>query len=559
MFKNLKIKTKLFGITALMLVFMLILGSSSIFLMNKINDAGDVIATNALPSVAIAQELDTLVSKHRIAEYKHILTLTKDEMASVESDMTNLKKQIEDLFTQYEPLILSEEDQTLIDNAKESWNNYIKENEKVIALSRENKTKEATAVIKSTSLDMFNKAEEALNKIVEFNKENSLKQTESADKLYAFAVVELIVILVVAVVISALMSLSIVTSINKSINKLIDGIRNLAAGNISHTIEIDSSDEIGMMSDEFNKMTDYLKIIIQDLDYLLEEISKGDFTVKTQIDYIGEFASILNSVRKITATLSDTLNQINDASEQVANGANHISAASQALSQGATEQAGSIQELSDTFNNFAKQVELNAANTINANEATSLIGEKIVSSSLQMNNLTKAMEEINNSSNEIGRIIKTIDDIAFQTNILALNAAVEAARAGSAGKGFAVVADEVRNLASKSAEAARSTTALIESSMKAVTNGTLLVAETNKSLDEVVAGSKNIEEIIDRIADASNSQKDAIEQITVGVDQISIVIQNNSATAEETAASSEELSSQADLLKGLIGGFTLLS
>lgn len=265
----------------------------------------------------------------------------------------------------------------------------------------------------------------------------------------------------------------------------------------------------------------------------------------------------LIAMRDINGRLSSTLSQINQAANQVSAGSDQVSSGAQALSQGATEQASSVEELAATITDISGQVKSNAESALNAKEKSEMAGTEIAASNQKMQELIAAMEEISKSSQEIGKVIKTIEDIAFQTNILALNAAVEAARAGAAGKGFAVVADEVRNLASKSADAAKSTTALIEGAITAVSNGTQLVDVTAKSLLSVVTGTQEVASIVNDISTASAEQASSIAQVTQGIDQISSVVQTNSATAEESAAASEELSGQAQMLNNLVGQFKL--
>ncbi|NCC88476.1 MAG: hypothetical protein EOM05_11555 [Clostridia bacterium] len=255
--------------------------------------------------------------------------------------------------------------------------------------------------------------------------------------------------------------------------------------------------------------------------------------------------------------LNSTLYEFNVASDQVASGSNQVASGAQALSQGATEQASSIEELSATVNEITTQIKETAENAEKAKQISIDASVATNQSQQQMEKMIAAMNEISNTSNEIGKIIKNIDDIAFQTNILALNAAVEAARAGLAGKGFAVVAEEVRNLAGKSAESAKITATLIESSLNAINNGSKIVSDTAKSLEDVVIGSKNSSEVIQSIADASIEQSQSIAQVNIGIGQISDVVQTNSATAEESAAASEELSGQAQMLKELISKFKL--
>jgi len=249
--------------------------------------------------------------------------------------------------------------------------------------------------------------------------------------------------------------------------------------------------------------------------------------------------------------------QINQASDQVASGSEQVSFGAQALSQGATEQASSVEELSATIVELSGHVKVNADHAAEASRLSNDAGSGVMESDGHMKEMIEAMGDISDKSKEIGKIIKTIDDIAFQTNILALNAAVEAARAGSAGKGFAVVADEVRNLAQKSAEAAKNTTVLIEGSILAVDNGTRIVGQTAKSLQDVVVKAGNVTNKMTDIANASEQQAKAIAQVTQGIEQIAAVVQTNSATAEESAAASEELTGQAQMLKELVGKFRL--
>jgi methyl-accepting chemotaxis protein len=266
------------------------------------------------------------------------------------------------------------------------------------------------------------------------------------------------------------------------------------------------------------------------------------------IEVVQDITALKKTIRKQEHIISE----LTIMAEQLSSSADQIASGAQTMSQSSTEQASSIEELSASINEMANQIRSNADNSNKASELSNQSSDSVTRSNVQMQNLMLAMNDISSKSNEIGKIIKTIDDIAFQTNILALNAAVEAARAGAAGKGFAVVADEVRNLAAKSAEAANNTTTLIESSIAAINNGATIAENTSKELLMVVDGAKSTDQLIKEITVSSNNQATAIEQIRIGIEQISAVVQTNSATSEESAAASEELASQATQLKNLV-------
>ncbi len=369
----------------------------------------------------------------------------------------------------------------------------------------------------------------------------------------------LISISILSLIIILIVTISTLKKMLNPINNVVQAAKDLSHGNLDIAIQSENQDEIGILSNTFNDTAKSLKTMISEISQVLNAIANNDLNVSTSAEYEGDFIQIEESMNNIIAKLNNVIGEINQSADQVSSGSEQISSGAQALSQGATEQASSIEELSATITEIAEHVKENASNSADASVKAANVGNEIEESNRHMQSLITAMTEISDSSNQIGKIIKTIEDIAFQTNILALNAAVEAARAGSAGKGFAVVADEVRNLASKSAEAAKSTTSLIESSIKAVDNGTKIADTAAKSLNTVVSGVKDVSDIVDKISQASNEQANSINQVTLGVEQISNVIQTNSATAEESAAASEELSGQSQMLKTMVNQFKLKS
>lgn len=368
------------------------------------------------------------------------------------------------------------------------------------------------------------------------------------------------ILMAITLLIQLFLMFYIIKYIVKPIVKIEKKMEELCEGNLHEPFDIaENESETGRTARAINNFQNFQVEIIGDISYLLGEMANGNFAIHSRCEsqYKGDYASILEALNRINHKLSSTLTEINIAANQVDSGANQVSSASASLSQGATEQASSIQELSATINIISSMINTNADDAKNASLQTNAAGVQMGEANAMMEELVKAMNEISASSDETKKIIKTIEDIAFQTNILALNAAVEAARAGDAGKGFAVVADEVRNLAGKSAEAANNTTALIENTVEAITRGNSLVADVAKKMGQVASAAGRVAVLNEKMADASKEAANAIIQVTTGVDQISTVVQNNSATAEETAAASEELSAQSVTCKELINQFVL--
>ena len=351
-------------------------------------------------------------------------------------------------------------------------------------------------------------------------------------------------------------------SVVKPIHKLAGVATEMANGNLNIEFEVKENNEIGMLGDALKESIDRIKnysAYNDEIASVLGQISNGNLAFQLHHDFSGEFAKVKTALEQTAYMLNDSLSAIQTAAEQVDAGSSQVADGSQALSQGATEQASSTEELAATVTEINENVHRAGEFAADARAKTDEAGRMMLECNEQMNSLVGAMDEISKTSEEIGKIIKTIDDIAFQTNILALNAAVEAARAGAAGKGFAVVADEVRNLAAKSAEAAKNTTELIENSVRAVANGAKLADGTASQLHAAADHIQTVTEMVNQIAQASQEQSASIQQVSVGLDQISAVVQNNSATAEESAAASEELSSQAAVMKDLVGKFKLLN
>ncbi|WP_373482440.1 methyl-accepting chemotaxis protein [Acetobacterium sp.] len=356
----------------------------------------------------------------------------------------------------------------------------------------------------------------------------------------------------------------VIEGFNDTLDVVIDPIRaasatlnQLAQGNLNITMDGDFKGQHGKIKDDMNRTITFLKQYVDEITTTLERIGQGDLSQEITNHYLGDFIAIKYAINDITTRLSTVMGEINEAAGQVESGSRQISDGGQQLSHGTTEQASSIQELSASIEEVAAETKRNAINANEANDRAIEVRDNAQSGNEQMKKMVASMSDINESSHNISKVIKVIDDIAFQTNILALNAAVEAARAGQHGKGFAVVAEEVRTLAARSAEAAKETTALIEGSITKVEAGTKVADETADGLKEIINQIEKVAILVESIARASNDQASEIAQITMGLDQVSQVVQTNSATAEESAAASQELSGQAEMLKEMVGAFKI--
>ncbi|MEG2930485.1 MAG: methyl-accepting chemotaxis protein [Ruthenibacterium sp.] len=550
--KNLKVRTKLifaFGLLSLLIIAMALVG---ILNMTNIQGAVQSFSGNSYIAAGTIKDMSLQIEKIRTNVYKIINDMPDPHtapskslcepvdaaVAALQAGTTVLSTHLKgdlDKFGEFEAMLAS---------ATQVIQDVEKNGDALIKLS-------------SKLLPMLNNMSVTLSEI---GTNVDARGTAGIDGIFSSITVTQIAFIgsvLVTLVAAVALCIALTNGIVRPLEQMKIAAGQVAQGNLKINLPHHAKDELGEVSQSLRDMAGELDSYVVDIGRAMSELANGNLDVHPEVEFKGAFLDMAQDIVRAISAFNGTLSQIATASEQVSAGSDQVSGGAQALSEGAAQQAGSVEELAAAITEISQQVKQSAENAELAQKKVGFVGTEVTTSNRQMTDMVAAMTDIRKSSGEISKIIKTIEDIAFQTNLLALNAAVEAARAGEAGKGFAVVADEVRSLAGRSAEASNNTAALIEASLKAVANGVRIADETASSLTAVVAGAADVTTVIDNITKATEQQANAIAQVTQGIDQISAVVQTNSATAEESAAASEELSGQAQLLKNLVGEFKL--
>lgn len=364
--------------------------------------------------------------------------------------------------------------------------------------------------------------------------------------------VAIVLFIVIASLISKKIGAKITEMIIEPIRDIDNVAKDLANGNLHSELTYHSDDELGTLAHSLRKSIRTLSSYVDDIKRSMQEFSHGNFDVKPEVEWKGDFEEILQAFMSFEASMADLVKHLQRVADQVAEGSEQIASSSTELAEGATNQAASVEELTASLANVSERVAQNSQNARTISGKVDELGTQLYESNGKMSEMVISMSEIEKASKEISKIIETINQIASQTNLLALNASIEAARAGDAGKGFAVVADQVSALAAQSAEAAKESASLIDTSVAAVEKGMVIANDTASQLGAVVDNSRHIVDEVNNIADVLNTQTEAIKQVDDGVEAINDVVQTNSATSQECAAASQDMSTQADTLRGLI-------
>lgn len=552
--KNLKLKLKFTVAFTILNVLIFIVSLFSVISVNFVYDHYENFHESTYAASMSAMEMERAIES---AEKYIASALAEKDYTVSRKIIVSAQEQLDILDNCFASLAESYPDEPLLDDIKKYLDKSTPVKDSIFKLINNDDMETASMMFFGEYQPAIESANKSISELSNKWSEDSVTEFDAAGS----TTTNCVIIIAIACLVSIATGVSLAVYFGKIIRIPVENARDaairMADGDFTSVITHTSKDEVGQLCDAMRNLCEKTNGVIGDTVRCLGEMADGDLNVQTNADYVGDYANIKDAFTRMEARVSDTMRKIDNAAELVSTESEQVSSSSQVLSQGATEQASSIQQLAASIAVVADQVETNAKLAEDSKKITYSAGENLEKGRNHMRDAVAAMSEISRSSAEIGTIIKTIEDIAFQTNILALNAAVEAARAGAAGKGFAVVADEVRNLASKSAEASNSTAKLIEQSIEAVGRGTEIVSKASGLIDATFDAAKESAASITHISKYCSEQAVAIEQIKEGVNQISAVVQMNTATSEECAASSEELSGQAGILKGLVQTFKL--
>ena len=491
---------------------------------------------------AAARNIREMALNEDTSSYDNYEQTVKRLLSEVDSELQILKK----------TEVLSDENYEEYATALYDWG---KIGYSIIEEIKNGNDENATDAILNNCTPALNKVVEIAIKLDELTDEASSETVRNMVVCTVAGFVVIIVCLVFAFTLTRKTSKRVLETILEPLHAIEDVAMELTEGNLHSTLEYHSDDEIGKLAHSMRKSIRILGTYVDDIDRSMKLFSEGNFDVHPEVEWRGDFVGILNSFMAFQASMAGTIKGIQNVSNEVSGAAEQVASSSNDLADGATNQAAVVEELTATVTGVSEQVEKNSQSAKEISVKVDELGNAISESNGKMHEMVDSMHEISEASKEIDKIITTINEIASQTNLLALNASIEAARAGEAGKGFAVVANQVNVLADQSAQAAKESATLIETSVKAVEKGMVIAGQTAAQLEEVAENSKVITTEVTNIAETLETQTTEIKQINEGIEQINDVVQTNSATSEECAAASQEMSSEAESLREMIRKF----
>ena len=486
-----------------------------------------------------------------------IMLSDEQEIAEAKTSLAECDEKVDYYLKHFTERLENSEERALLDTINEKYPKYLEYREQAITLGEQNKTDEALDVFYNQAIPILVEVMQAADDLLAMNVEMGDNVSDSLSATSRIMVIVMIIVIVAAIVISMTFATYTAHDLEKPIAQVERAARKLANGELDFTVSVDSQDEFGEMAKHLNEAVANLHSYVETIKYGLKEIGEGNFTVRPDIEFHGDFIALKEAIEHIIVTLSNTLRQINEGSDQVALGAAQLDENAQPLAEGATNQASAVEEITATVENVAEAAGESAKKADDAYKNAEEFVKVAEESSREMELLTSAMERISETSKEIESIIGEIEDIASQTNLLSLNASIEAARAGEAGRGFAVVADQIGKLAADSAQSAVNTKSLIVKALEEVVKGNEITVKTAADLEKLIGGIKTLATASKETSEASSEQAETMIQVHQAIEQIAEVVQNNSASAEETSATSEELYAQSENLKALIEQFRL--
>lgn len=553
---DLTVRKKITLFSVIMLVLMIIISAVGIWSSNMVNQAKTNLHNSAMAQYDITQGFANFCNiKVRVRNILFYYYDDAEALKSQEAMIEQYKADARNYLDLFEGRMssLTPEVQSKYQTVEDEINQWYESTQKDIDMAKAGQVDEAVNELLTNSKVIADQVENNLIELMEMMETQSrAKETEIHQQMTGLTILQIAVI-VIAVLITIMYCLFLIKAITIPMAKLSEAAKRMAEGDVDVDCTKIYNDDLGELLDEFQIMVNATK----EQAKISDAISKGNLTL--DVSARGDKDMLGKAIVRLISENNMTLSNVKEASAQITVGSEQVANASQALAQGSTEQASAIQQVTASMDEVTQRTKANATEAGQANVLVNNIKEMATSGNDQMKSMIQAMDDINASSETISKIIKTIDDIAFQTNILALNAAVEAARAGVHGKGFAVVAEEVRNLAAKSASAASETAEMIDDTIHKVGHGTKIAQDTAKSLDEIVTSIDEIVGLISNITLSSNDQATAISQIDQAISQVSTVVQTNAATSQQCAAASEELSNQAVTLRNLMAKYQLSS